>query len=94
LQVVSAIVPSENNAASTFTLPEHQSLSKATGDPQARDPAQLGVRLDQRYTLCHRLGKGGMGTVYLAIDQSLNRFAAIKIFNPLVLQKFRDQVVP
>jgi serine/threonine protein kinase/tetratricopeptide (TPR) repeat protein len=34
------------------------------------------------YAITHRIGQGGMGEVYLAIDQSLNRKVALKIIRP------------
>jgi serine/threonine protein kinase len=35
-----------------------------------------------KYTFVKELGRGGMGTVYLAEDRELNRFVAIKVLNP------------
>jgi serine/threonine protein kinase/tetratricopeptide (TPR) repeat protein len=34
------------------------------------------------YAITHKIGQGGMGEVYLAIDQSLNRKVALKIIRP------------
>lgn len=35
-------------------------------------------QLDSRFTLIRRLGQGGLGTVWLARDENLNRYVAIK----------------
>ena len=50
----------------------------ALSDPLARLTAALG----RRYAVERELGRGGMGTVYLALDQKHGRRVAIKVLPP------------
>jgi serine/threonine protein kinase len=47
-----------------------------------------------KYTFIKELGRGGMGTVYLAEDRELDRLVAIKVLNtPEVTEDFRNRMV-
>jgi len=51
-----------------------------------------------KYRVVDKLGRGGMGTVYKAVDQTLDREVAIKVLNPDltdpdVLKRFRAEAV-
>ncbi len=51
-----------------------------------------------KYRIVDKLGRGGMGTVYKAVDQTLDREVAIKVLNPDltdadVLKRFRAEAI-
>ena len=45
------------------------------------DPV-VGTLVDNRYAVTARLARGGMSTVYLAVDQRLDREVALKVLHP------------
>jgi hypothetical protein len=55
----------------------------------------IGTTLDNRYVIESEIGSGGMATVYLAFDRTLERQVAVKILNqhisrdPSALERFR-----
>ncbi|NUS37072.1 MAG: serine/threonine protein kinase, partial [Pseudarthrobacter sp.] len=42
----------------------------------------VGTLVDNRYAVTSRLARGGMSTVYLAVDQRLDREVALKVLHP------------
>src|SRR5918997_6483848 len=69
-------------------------MSEAT---QGAPGALTGTVLSARYRLESKLGSGGMSTVYLALDETLERRVAIKVLHremsdqPDQLERFRRE---
>ncbi|KAF5576745.1 kinase domain-containing protein [Fusarium pseudoanthophilum] len=47
--------------------------------PGGYHPIELNDMLNQRYTIVDKLGQGGYSTIWLARDQELNKYVAIKV---------------
>jgi serine/threonine protein kinase len=66
-------------------------VSSSPGDP---GPSLVGKLLDGRYRLDSVIARGGMATVYLAIDTRLDRIVAVKVMHkgladdPLFVERF------
>ena len=64
------------NASMSMTIGMPADVSVEPVDPE--DDEMIGRSLDH-FTIIDRLGGGGMGTVYRALDESLQRYVAIKV---------------
>jgi tetratricopeptide (TPR) repeat protein/predicted Ser/Thr protein kinase len=79
--------PAQDDTPATVTQsgPELDSLLAAVAAAPSRDPPALGPTLregdvvDGSYRIDRLLGRGGMGTVFLAKDLELDRYVALKV---------------
>ena len=84
----------------------HRADTLTTGDrdsytdklrPFRRFPSMIGTTVG-KYRIVDKLGRGGMGTVYKAVDETLDREVAIKVLNadlndPDVPKRFRAEAI-
>ena len=59
----------------------------ASGDPSGGQLERLSTALADRYRIERVVGRGGMATVYKAIDQESGQEVAIKVLSPYVAQE-------
>jgi WD40 repeat protein/serine/threonine protein kinase len=85
--------PADKSADSPTVISENQGPSHAAGDPK-QAPARIG-----EFTLIREIGRGGMGVVYEAFQESLCRTVALKVL-PLAgridkrqIQRFKNESV-
>ncbi|MDO4791529.1 MAG: Stk1 family PASTA domain-containing Ser/Thr kinase [Buchananella hordeovulneris] len=85
--------PPQNDAGAssvpaTARSGETKKLSDLAGQAQAGDAQQapadplIGQVIDGRYVIQRRIDRGGMATVYQALDQRLDRIVALKVMHP------------
>ncbi len=72
-------------------------VDAVTGPPPVGDPRLLGRRLEGRYEILRPIDRGGMATVYLALDHRLDREVAVKVMHatlahdPAFVGRFRRE---
>lgn len=92
--------PPDTQATELMSRPDAD-WSDAHLQPVSSSDADLrpGTLFGNRYQIIRSLGTGGMGAVYLAQDQEVDRAVALKVIrpelagNPAILRRFRQELV-
>src|SRR5207248_8211859 len=99
-------IPSASDAPTILEIPSRGTFSRPLSSQP--DPATsgwsgalrlpIGTVLGNRYEILQLLGEGGMGAVYKARDNELDRIIAIKVIrpelasNPEIRQRFKQEL--
>src|SRR5690349_8681683 len=75
---VRALLAACENSTKMFERPAAVAFAPLLGEREATTPALLGGR----YRIVREIGRGGMGTVYLAEDPKHGRQVAVKALHP------------
>src|SRR5688572_20214267 len=67
-------------------MPRVLAWTPQPADPKSKIPFMVGSQINQ-YKILEKIGSGGQGTVYKALDTKLNRTAVIKVLPPELTQK-------
>src|SRR6266568_4657831 len=99
-------IPAPHEAPTALESPIGRTVSRPVSAPQSarsnwNAPLLLptGTVLANRYDILQLLGEGGMGAVYKARDNELDRMIALKVIrpelasNPDILQRFKQELV-
>src|SRR5690606_34071258 len=74
-----------------------ETCSEGASSDKVRDQIMVGERIG-KYRVTRQVGRGGMGTVYAAVDELLHREVAIKVLNagledPTVARRFHAEAI-